>query len=323
MMRRLFAALVAIAMFSGWITAWGQTYPTRAVRVILPFPAGSPTDTLLRALGQEMTKTWGQAVLVDNRPGADTIIAAEMCKNAPPDGYTYCMLDRGTNTLRHLRKNLPFDLSRDFEPVTQLIFSTLVLVAHPSLAAGSAAQFLEAARARPGQLNFGSLGTGTLPHLYIEWIKKQYSVNIVHVPYKGPPQLVQSLLAGEIHATMLFLANFVGHIQTGKLRALGVSGGKRSPLVPTVPTLAEQGLNAIDDQVWFGLFAPAGVPRDNLLRTQREVARIFATDAFREKNLSAQALEPVASTPDEFAKFIAADSELVAELVRISGARAE
>lgn len=315
--------VVAVVVSLAWIAAWGQTYPNRMVRVILPFPAGSPTDTLLRTLGQEMTKTWGQPVIVDNRPGADAIIAAELCKNSPRDGYTYCLLDRGTNTLRHLRKDLPFDLSRDFEPVTQLIFSTLVLVGHPSIAAGSIAQFIEVAKARPGQLNFGSLGTGTLPHLYLEWTKKQYNLDIVHVPFKGPPQLVQSLLGGEIHATLLFLANFLGHIQSGKLKALGVSGNKRSPLVPSVATLAEQSKITIDDQVWFGLFAPAGAPRDNLLRMQKEVERIFAIDAFREKNLIAQALEPVASSPDEFARFIAADSQVVAELVRISGVRAE
>lgn len=319
-------ASLALAIIAGagvWQDGVAQQYPTRPVRIILPFPPGSPTDSLLRALGQELTKSWGQAVIVDNRPGGEGIIAAEVCKNSPADAHNFCLFDRRINALPYLRKKLPFELAKDFEPVTNLIFATLAMVAHPSVGANSMPQLIAAAKARSGQLNFGSLGVGTLTHLYLEWMKKQYGVQITHVPYKGPPALTQALLSGEIHATYLFLANFVSHIRAANLRALGVSGRTRSPLVPDVPTMEEQGFGGLDDRVWFGLFAPAGTPKSLIGRFQKQVERIFAVPAFRERYLSDQGLEPVADAPEAFASFVASDLKAVAELVRISGAQPE
>ena len=301
---------------------FAQQYPSKPIRLITPYPAGSGTDNFLRALGVEFTKSWGQPVVVDNRPGASTIIAAEACAKAPADGYTLCMLDRGTlSFVPHLYRKLPFDPARDFEPISYLNNLVSALAVSPGVPANSVKELVELARTKPGTLNYSSLGDGTPPHLVIEWIKKKFGVNLVHIPFKSPPMMIQTLVSGEVPVTYFGLINLLGPIRGGKAKALAVSGDTRSPLLPDVPTLAEAGLQGLDGRVWFGLFAPAGTSKDIVDKVYREVARIFALPEFREQRLISQGWEPVASTPEELARFMKADRDVAAELVRISGAK--
>ena len=316
---RLIATLFMFVMMSAPTIA--QTYPSRTLRLITPYPAGSGTDTLLRSIGGEFAKSWSQPVVIDNRPGGATIIAHDACAKAAPDGYTLCMVDRGgLSMLPHLYRKLPYDAAKDFEPVTLMAYLISAITINPDLKANSMAELIALARANPGKLNYGSMGDGTPPHLVIEWINQKYGIKLVHVPYKSPPALVQSILASEVQLTYFGLINMLGPIRGGKARALAVSGERRTPLLPDVPTLAEAGLTGLDDRVWFGLAGPAGMPRDIVDRLHREVVRIFTTPEFREQRLVSQGWEPVANTPAEFARLIRADREVAADLVKISGA---
>ena len=242
---------------------------------------------------------------------------------AAADGYTVCLVDRSIPMLPYLTAKVPFDIDRDYVPVTNMVYTVLALVVHPSAGAGSLQELIAAARARPGSLNYGTLGSGTMANLLIEFLKKQNNLNITHVPYKGPPELIRAVVSGEVQMTYLGVGGFVQFHKAGKLRIIAVSGDKRSPVVPEVPSLAEQGLTGMDSRVWFGLLAPTGTPRDAVDKVQRTVAKILTTPAFVEKNLVQQAFDPIASTPEEFARTLKVDREAGAELIRISGAKLE
>lgn len=303
--------------------AVAQQYPAKPVRVLTYSSAGSGTDRLLRVMADELSKAWGQTALVENRPGASGIIVAEACAKAAPDGYTICMLDRGQlSMLPHLYKSLPYD-AKDFDPVTNVAYLISVLAAGPGVPAETISQLISLAREKPGTVNYGSLGIGTPPHLVIEWINKKYGVNLVHVPYKAPPALVQALVANEIQLTSFGLMNLLGPIRGGKAKALAVSGTKRTPLLPNVPTMTEAGLAGLDDQIWFGLFVPAGTPAQITMRINRDVVRVFSDPGFRERNMVSQGWEPILDSPESFSKLVKADREVGGELVRISGARLE
>jgi tripartite-type tricarboxylate transporter receptor subunit TctC len=318
--RKLLLALTGAAAAICSYPAPGQEYPSKPIRVVIAYGAGSGLDALNRQMAQEMSATWKQPVLVENRPGASGIIAAETCKKAPPDGYLVCMLTRDLFLLPFLMKDLSFDPVKDFKPVTKLVNLTQVIVAHPSVGANSMKDFLAIAKARPGKLNYASLGTGSGINLLFEWMRNQYGLDIVHVPYKNPVDLVQATVSGEVSVTMLGTLNFLGQIRAGKVKVLAVSGP--IPQVPGVPSLAEQGIG-FDVNTWFGYFVPAGTPNDVVQRLRDEVARIYSIPSFREKNLIDQALIPVANTPEEFARSIPRDVATGAEVVRITGARLE
>jgi tripartite-type tricarboxylate transporter receptor subunit TctC len=319
MMRFAFACLLAAAAFG----AHAQNFPSKPVRLISQFPAGGPVDTLTRQIGAELAQGWGQPLIVENRPGANGIIPLEACAKSAPDGYTVCLVDRAMQMLPYLYAKLPFDLERDFVPVTNMVYTILGLVAHPSAGVSNLNELISVARSKPGGLNYGSLGSGTMANLLMEWLKKQHGINVTHVPYKGPPDLIRAVASGEVHLTYLGVGGFVQFHKAGKLRIIGVSGDKRSPVAPDVPSLVEQGLSGMDSRVWFGLFAPAGTPRAAIDRVQRDVARVLTTPAFAEKNLATQAFDAIASTPDEFARALKIDREQGAELIRISGAKLE
>jgi tripartite-type tricarboxylate transporter receptor subunit TctC len=303
------------------LTAHAQTYPSKPIRLISQFPAGGPVDTLTRQIGAEITKDWGQPFIVENRPGANGIIPLDACAKSAPDGYTVCLVDRSMQMLPFLVSKLPFNLDRDFVPVTNMVYTILALVAHPSSGATNLNELIASAKAKP--LNYGSLGSGTMANLLLEWLKKQHGLNLTHVPYKGPPDLIRAVVSGEVHLTYLGVGGFAQFHKAGKLRIIGVSGDKRSPVVPDVPSLVEQGLTGMDARVWFGLFAPAATPRNAIDSVQREVAKILTTREFAEKNLVAQAFDAIASTPEEFARALKVDRAAGAELIKISGAKLE
>ncbi|MBI2959213.1 MAG: tripartite tricarboxylate transporter substrate binding protein [Betaproteobacteria bacterium] len=315
--------MLAVAL-SG--AAAAQTYPSKSVRLITPYPPGSAMDTVARVLAQEMSKDWGQPVLTDSRPGASSIIAADACAKSPADGYTICLVSRATLSFVpafYKSKKLPFDPAKDFEPIANLFDLVSVFTVHPSVQAGTVTDLIALARAKPGSLNFGSVGDGTPPHLVVEWIKKNRNVNMVHVPYKGAAPLAQAMMTGEIQLSYVSAGTVLGAIRAGKLKAIAVSGEKRSPLFPGVPTLGEAGLAGVDGRIWFGLVAPAGTPGAIVGAIYSGLTRLFANETFREQRIVSQGLEPALVPPAEFGRFLAADREVAAEMVKALGIRVE
>jgi tripartite-type tricarboxylate transporter receptor subunit TctC len=315
--------MMAVALF-GPATVHAQAFPAKPLRLILPYPPGSALDLAARALAQEMSKGWGQAVVPENRPGASSIIAGEACAKAPADGYTFCFVSRATlSFVPNFYKKIPFDPAKDFEPIANLFDLVSVLTVHPSVQANSVQELIALAREKPGTLNFGSVGDGTPPHLVVEWIKKNRNVDMVHVPYKGAAPLAQAMMTGEIQLSYVSAGTVLGSIRSGKLRALAVSGDKRSPLFPGIPTLAEAGLAGVDGRIWFGVVSAAGTPSTAVDAIYNEIARIFSNDSFREQRILSQGLEPALMGPQEFSRFLTADREVTGEMVRALGIRLE
>ena len=309
------AVLIAACIFSA--TALAQSYPTRPVRMVVPFAAGGAVDTVARALGQKLGESWKQPVIVDNRPGAGGNIAAEVVAKAPGDGYTVLITTQGFAISPALYKKLPFDATRDFAPVTQLTSSFLVLVGVPQLPAHSTRELIALAKARPGTINYGSTGTGAPPHLLGELLKSAAGIDLLHVPYKGDAPLTQALLAGEVQVAFMPLAGVLPHIRSGRLRALGVSGGSRAATLPDVPTFREAGL-PFEFTGWLAIFAPAATPRELVALMQRELARAIAAPDMLER-WPAWGYEPVGNTPEELAARVASDMAMYAKVIHDAG----
>jgi tripartite-type tricarboxylate transporter receptor subunit TctC len=323
--RQAFLLCAAIAsLATGAALAQPSAFPSRPVRLILAYPAGSGVDAVIRALANEMSKALGQAVIVDNRPGASGMIGAEACAKAAPDGYSICAIDRGPLSFQpNFRKKLSYDPARGFEPIGNLFNLVQAVVVLPDSPASSIQELVALARARPGSLNFGSVGNGSHPHLVIEAIIRKYQIKMVHIPFAGPPPLIQAILAGDVETTWLGLGSTLGLIRGKKLKALVQSGPNRSPLLPEVPTFAEAGLGDIDDRMWFGLAGPAGTPKEAVLRYYIEASRIFAVPDFRDQRLIAQGWDPALMPPDEFRQFIATDRAAASRFIRGLGIEPE
>ncbi len=315
------AALVFIGLFvvAG---AHAQQYPSKPVRLTTYASPGGGYDRLLRVIADDLGRAWGQPVIVENRPGAGGIIQAEACAKAAPDGYTICQFDRGqVSMLPHLYKKLPFDTAKDFAPVTNVAYLASVLAVGPGVAVDSMGQLVALAKAKPGALNYGSIGIGSPPQMVVEWINQHHRMGLVHVPYKSAPALVQALVADEIQVAYFGLINLLGLIRDGKVKALAVSSQQRNPLVPNVPTFAEAGLAGLDGKNWVGLFVPAGTPKEIVSKIHLDVVRVFAVPEFRERIMLSQGWEPILDTPESFAQLIRSDRDVAGALVRISGAR--
>lgn len=324
MIRRLLALpSIALALLVP-VAAWSQPFPAKSVRIIVPYPVGGGIDVLGRVLADRLQPQWGQSIVVENQPGSSTISATERAAKSPADGTTILLTTDSTFSINpHLFAKLPYDLQRDFAPVTLIVLLEQLLLAQPALPANSVAELVALARAKPGSLNYGSYGSGSQPHLAGEILKARSGVDIAHIPYKGLPLAVGALLGGEIQLTFAGVASSRGHIQAGKLKALAIGGSKRSALLPNVPTFAEQGYPEVETHAWFGLFVPAGTPRETVQRIHRDVKALFDDAAFREREVVQKGYDLVLNTPDEFAAYIRADSANRARAVKISGARAE
>jgi tripartite-type tricarboxylate transporter receptor subunit TctC len=308
----------------GPAAAQAPAFPSKPVRFILAHPPGSGLDAASRALAQEMSKDWGQPVVIENRPGASGMIGAEACARSPADGHAFCVVDRGQMSfVPNFYNKIAFDPAKDFEPIGNMFDLVSVFTVHPSVPANSVQELIALARAKPGSLNFGSVGDGTPPHLVIEWIKKNQNVDMVHVPYKGAAPILQALLAGEIQFTFISAGTVLGPIRAGKLKAIAVSGAKRFPVLPGAPTLGESGLAGVDDRIWFGLVAPAGTPRAVVAAIYGEIVRIVTNDSFREQRLVSQGWEPALMPPEEFGRFMTADRKVAGEVVKLLGIRLE
>ena len=301
-----------------------QPYPARTVRVIVPYPAGGGIDIISRVIGERLSQRLGQAFVVENKPGAGTLVAAETVARAAPDGHTLMITTDATITINpYLYAKLPYDAQKDFAPITQLVALNQLLLAHPAVPATTLGELIAYAKGNPGKLNYASYGVGSQPHLAMEILKNQTGIDIVHVPYKGIPQAVPAAIAGEVQLTFSGAASSLAHIRGGRLKALAIGGKMRLPLLPEVPTFAEAGFPDVPANAWFGLFAPAATPPSVIARLHGEVVRLLREPEFTQKEVVAKGYELIASPPDEFAAFLAADSVRNARAVRISGASAQ
>ncbi len=305
-------------------TGAALAYPNKPMRIVVPYPAGGGIDIISRVIGERLTQRLGQPVLVDNRPGGGTILAAELVARAAPDGHTLMITTDSTITInQHLYAKLPYDPVRDFTPVIQLVLLNQLLLANPAVPANTLKELIAYAKANPGKLNYASYGNGSQPHLAMEMLKSQAGIDVVHVPYKGIPQAVPAALAGEVQLTFSGAASSQAHIKAGRLKALAVGGKTRLALLPEVPTFTESGFPDVPSNAWFGVFVPAATPREIVMKLHAELTRILREPDFMDKEITAKGYELVASTPEEFAAFLIADSARNARAVKISGAKAE
>ena len=316
-------ALAALLIGHAGAAAAQPAYPAKSIRFVVPFPAGGPLDIVARAIGQELNKSWGQPVIIDNRPGAGGNIGADAVAKSAPDGHTILMGAVSTHAINPtLYSKLPYDPIRDFAPVTLVTSVPNVLVVHPSVPARTVKDLVSIAKARPGQLNFASGSTGSAGHLAGELFKAMAGVDMVHIPYKGAAPAVVDLLAG--HVSLMFdnMSSALPNIKSGRVRAIAVTTLKRSPMLPALPTISESGLRGFDISTWFGVFAPGGTPPAIVARLNAEIVRALATPEMRER-LAALGAEPVGNKPEEFAAFIREEIPKYAKVIKASGAKAD
>ena len=303
--------------------AQAQPYPSKPIRFVVPYPAGGPLDTVARLLGQKISESTKQPVVVDNKPGAGGNIGADAVAKAPADGYTILMGAVATHAINPtLYSSIPYDAARDFMPVTQVASTPNVLVVNPAVPASNVREFIAYAKANPGKLNFGSGSTGSAGHLAGELFKTMAGVDMAHVPYKGAAPAMTDLIGGQIQLMFDNLASSLAQVRAGKIKAIAVTTAQRSVLAPELPTIAESGLPGFDISTWFGIFVPAGTPRDVVDRLHAEFTRALAMPDVRERMLVLGA-EPVASKPEEFAAYIRAESDKYARVIKASGAKAD
>jgi tripartite-type tricarboxylate transporter receptor subunit TctC len=292
-----------------------QTYPSRPVRLIDPFPPGGGTSIMAHMLGQELLERWGHSLVVDNRGGAGGAIGTEMAARAAPDGYTLLIGTASTLVINPLVTKVAFDPIKDFAPVVHTAIVPLILVTHPSVPVKSVKELIAYAQAQPGKLNFASSGTGTISHLAGELFKTMTRVNIVHVPYRGGGPARNDVMAGQVQLNFANMLSALPFAKTGKLRALAISTSKRSAVAPDLPTLAESGVPGYEVVQWNGLFAPARTPRAIVLKINADIGELLQRGDIRGRIL-ADGGEPVGGTPEQFGNFLKADIARWAKPIR-------
>ncbi len=301
--------------------ASAQAWPERTVRLVVPSPGGSGIDFVARMLAQRLAIQWGKPVIVDNRPGANSIIGAEVVARAAPDGYTLLFASDSTFTLNpHLYAQLPYDPIADFAPVAQIVTFYQLLVAHPSLGASTFGELVALATAHPGTITYASWGVGSQGHLLSELVKAKASIDLLHVPYKGFAPAQHAAVTGEVMLTWAGVFSSQAHVRAGRLKALGIAAPKRSVFFPDVPTFTELGMSDVDYTAWFGVFAPAGTPADLIARIHGDFAGLLNDSDVRDKELLPKAYEPSGRGPIDFAALIRRELVQRATMVKISGA---
>ena len=297
-------------------------YPARAVHMVVPFPAGGPTDILARALGRKLAERWGQPLIVDNKPGAGGAIGSEFVARSAPDGYTLLMATSSTHSIGPALQKLPYDPLRDFAPVSQVSNATNVLLVSPKLGVTSVQELVALAKAKPGQLNFASSGIGTIPHLTGELFKLKAGVDLQHVPYKGTGLSIPDLANGQIAVLFDSVVTALGYAKAGNVRALAISSLKRTPLAPDLPTMAEAGVSGFESETWFGLFAPAATPKDVIARVSADTVAALQSPDLRDR-FAAVGAEPVGSTPEQFLERVRTDTARWAEIIKAAGVKVQ
>ena len=300
----------------------GAGFPAKPVRVIVGFPPASGADITARVVGAKLGELLAQQIVIDNRPGAGSNIAADIAAKAPADGHTI-FLGTVANTINAtLYAKLPFDFQRDFAPIALAAAAPNVLVIHPSVPAKSVAELVTLARSRPGQLNFASSGTGTAPHLSGELFNAMAGVKLAHVPYKGSPQAVTDLLAGEVALMFSPASTVLPHVKSGRLRALAVTTAARLPSLPELPTVGQSGLKGYETVTWFGFVAPAKTPNAVVSRLNGDIVKVLAMPDVRQQ-FAVQGIDTLGGTPEQFAAYIRDEIAKWAKVIKLSGARAE
>jgi tripartite-type tricarboxylate transporter receptor subunit TctC len=315
------AALLAAGAGQAQQSPGAAGYPSKPLKIVMPFPAGGPTDILGRLLGQKLTEAWGQNVVIDNRPGGAGMIGSVVAARSPPDGYTLFL--GGISTLAvapFVQKNMPYDPIRDFQPVTQTTISPLLLMVHPSLPLKTVKEFLALARARPGEINYASSGPGGSGHLAGELFKMVTKTNLVHVPYRGAPPALTDLISGQVQVMFGTMLAAVPHVRAGKIRAVAVTGPRRSIAVPEVPTFAESGLSGYDASSWNGILVPIGTPRAIVDKLNAELVKILHASNVLDR-LAGDGPIPVGNTPEAFAAFIKAEQAKWSKVIREANVR--
>jgi tripartite-type tricarboxylate transporter receptor subunit TctC len=295
-------------------------YPTKPVRVIVALAPGGGTDTSARLLAQKLADAFGQTFVVDNRPGAGALLGTELAAKAPADGYTLTVVSPEFTVNPSLRRNVPYEPLRDFAPIVRMTLGQYIVSVRPAFPPNSVKELIAYAKANPGQINFGSSGTGSANHLGGELFNSMAGVRMQHVPYKGAGPALAALLAGEVQVVFSSTTAVIGHVRAGRAKALAVTGPKRSPVVPEVPTVTESGLPGFEVTGWYGLLAPRKTPGEIIQRLNTQANRVLPDLRARFAELGS---EVIGGTPDEFAAFIKADQEKWAKVIKSSGARAE
>ena len=314
--RNRFVVLLVAALAAP--LAMAQGFPSKPIRIVVPFAAGGAVDVVARAVGQRMSEQMGSPVVVENRPGASANLGAELVSKAAPDGYTLLMGANGLATNVTLFKNLPFDTLRDFAPIARVGYAPLVLVVPPSSPAKSLKELIALAKAQPGSLNYGSAGNGSSGHLATELLRINTKIDVVHVPYKGGGPALTDLMGSRLSFMLINPIEVISNIKAQRLRALAIASPKRIPMLPDVPTFTEAGVSGYDASVWWGLVAPAKTPKEIVARLSTEALKALENDGVKEKLLGLGAVIDPAG-PDQFGKFLKDEIEKWAQVIKTSG----
>ena len=319
-MHRVAAVLSTIAIATASIGAGAQSWPTKPVKIIVPFAAGGPGDLYTRMIGEKLQAALGQSFVVEDKPGGGSIVGTDAVAKSAPDGYTLLMMSNTHTVNESLIPDKPFQLLRDFVPVAPLNYSDLVMVVHPSVPAATLKDFIALAKSKPGALNYASSGPGTPYHMAGELFKAMAGVDIVHVPYKGSSGARTDILGGQVQMMFDAITTMAPNVQAGKLKALGTSGRARSPVLPDVPTVSEAGVPDYEAVIWLGIMAPAGTPRPIVDKLNAEIRRIVDSPDMKAA-WNKQGAMGMSMSPEEFGRFLREDIEKWARIVKISGAK--
>ncbi|HVE48545.1 MAG TPA: tripartite tricarboxylate transporter substrate binding protein [Casimicrobiaceae bacterium] len=317
------AAAFALVLYGFVPAVEAQSFPAKPVKLVVPFPPGGSLDNVGRLLAQKLTDTWGQTVVVENRPGAGGNVGADAVAKSPADGYTVVMGALSTHAVNpSLYTTMPYDAVKDFAPISLVAITPNVLVVNAALPVASLKDLIAYAKANPGKLNFGSGSNGSAGHLAGELFKVETKTDVAHIPYKGGAPATQALLAGDTQFMFDNLANAMAQLKGGKIKAIAVTTAQRSKLAPDLPTMSEAGMPGFDISTWFGILAPAGTPSDVIAKWNADLVKVLNMADVREKML-AQGAEPAPTTPPEFAAFIARERDKYARIVKASGAKVD
>jgi Uncharacterized protein conserved in bacteria len=315
-----FAIAASAALIAGFGSAFAQSYPSQPIRFIVPYAAGGGVDIVARAIAPKLSEALGQPVVIDNRGGAGGNIGTELAARTEPNGYTIVMGAAAFAINATLYRKLSFDPLKDFVPISLIVATPNILAVHPAVPAKSVGDLIKLGKAKPGSLNYASAGNGTTSHLAAELFKTMAGINIVHIPYKGTSPAVVALLSGEAAIMVAPALALLPHVKGNRVRGLAVTGVKRSPAMPELPTVAESGVPGFEARQWYGVLAPAGTPKEIVTRLNREVVKIVRSPEVTKRFLS-EGSEPIGSTPEEFARYIKSEIAKWAKAVEASGAR--
>jgi tripartite-type tricarboxylate transporter receptor subunit TctC len=317
-MTKRLGALILLLALVGAAPAQAQSYPTRTITLTVTAAAGGVTDVVARALGERLSQTWGQQVVIENKGGAAHVVGAQSVAKAAPDGYSLLVAEAGTFTINptlYGKGKLPYDEEKDFIPITGIVRINQALLGHPSLPANNVREVIELASKKPSELTYGTAGIGSAPHMNMVLFESMANVKLVPVHYRGAAPALTDVIAGHVNLMSVSVSLALPPFRTGKIKIFGIGSGKRLSLAPDIPTVAESGLPDYEATTWFGLFATAGTPREIVTKINAEVAKILADPQFREKFLAPQMFEPMASSPEEFADYIKAQTRKWAKVI--------